>query len=147
MQFSMSGDPGRRRFFLKIEPGEEVIGTLSAFARKQGITGASLSGIGALRETELGWYDTEECQYLTEIFPENLELLSLTGNLSCSGDRETVHAHALCASRTLSAVGGHLVKATCAVTVEVTVVECGFPLNRAHDETFDLALLDLPDRL
>jgi predicted DNA-binding protein with PD1-like motif len=142
MKWVSSGRKGRRTFVLKFEPGEKVLEGLRRFALEQGVRGAWLSGIGAVRDAELGWFDPVAKAYATRAFPGPLELLSLAGNLGRAGEEPVVHAHAVGSGRDLAAVGGHLVEAVCAVTVELEVRETGTPLPRALDGRWGLNLLD-----
>ena len=144
MEYAVSGEGGRRRFFLKLEPGEELLSTLSTFAKRMRISGASLTAIGAVKDTELGWFDIEAKTYLTRIFPDVLELLSLNGNIASSDEGILVHLHATAAGKDLTPVGGHVCASTCAVTIEAFVQETVFDLERIQDDRFNLCLLHLP---
>ena len=142
MKSASNGSEGGRTFVLAFEPGEKVMEGLRRFAVEQNVRGAWLSGLGALRDAELGWLDTASRSYVTRKFPDTMELVSLAGNVGRAGGEAAVHAHAALAGRDLAVVGGHLVEAVCAVTVEMEVRETGFPLDRALDGRFGLKLLD-----
>lgn len=145
MKYACEGEKGRRVFVLALERGERVMETLKAFAREREVEGGWISGLGAVEQAELGWFDREGKTYVTRAFPDVLELLSLQGNVGRHESEVVVHAHALCAGRDLQAAGGHLVEARCAVTVELRVEETPFPLLRAPVPAFGLNLLDLPE--
>ena len=143
MRYNTWGNDGSRTFILKLDVGEKVMEVLRAFCEEQGIRGAWLSGLGAVKDAELGWFDTKSRPYVTKTFPGTRELQSLSGNVARAGEAVVVHAHVLCAGRDLNPVGGHLVDAACAVTGEIELRETREALHRAEDPRFDLKLLDL----
>jgi len=145
MRIRETGRPGEREFLLTLEPGEKVMESLREEASKRRLGGAWISGLGAVRDAELGWFDTVSKEYVTRTFADVLELLSFVGNAGRAGDEVVVHAHVVCAGRDLHAVGGHLVEATSAVTVELRMIETGTELAREVDGRFGLKLLNLRD--
>ena len=46
----------RYGYALKIEPGEEIFSTLQAFAEAQSVKAGAILGLGAVGETELGFF-------------------------------------------------------------------------------------------
>jgi len=143
MQYAEKGPEGSRMFMVKIEPGEQVAAGLREFARAHGIRGAMVSGLGAVSDAELAWFNRDKKKYYSSKFPEVMELLSLTGNLGMKEDGPVLHAHAVCCGQDLQPVGGHLVEAVCAVTVEVFMAEAGFAIERKQDPRFGLWLMNL----
>ena len=43
-------------FVLRIDPGEEIAASLAAFGRRENVRGGLISGLGAVGETELGFF-------------------------------------------------------------------------------------------
>jgi predicted DNA-binding protein with PD1-like motif len=54
---------GQRTFVAVFDAGDEVMSTLSSLAEDEGFSAASLTGVGAVQEATLGWYDLEVRQY------------------------------------------------------------------------------------
>jgi predicted DNA-binding protein with PD1-like motif len=46
-----------RTFVLILDQGEEAFKAITDFANKQGISGASVSAVGAFAEARVGWFD------------------------------------------------------------------------------------------
>jgi predicted DNA-binding protein with PD1-like motif len=46
-----------RTFVLILDQGEEAFKATTDFADKQGISGASVSAVGAFAEARVGWFD------------------------------------------------------------------------------------------
>lgn len=142
MQHTIRGD----QMVVRLDRGEEVVETLTGLFATTGVAAASLTGIGAVRDTELGYYDLATKSYRTRQVPEVCELLGLVGNVALvEGDpsRPFVHGHVTLGTPTFEAIGGHLVRATVAVTVEVVVTPLPGALSRRLDPEVGLRLLDL----
>lgn len=145
MNFFHVTDMLGRTFILKLLPGEPLVKGLVQFAAHVELSGSTLEAIGAVRNAEIGWFDTDALAYKTRTFPENLELVSLMGTLARDEDSQpVVHAHVCLAGSDLEPWAGHLVEAECAVTVEVVLREIGMDLERRKDDTFGLKLLHFP---
>lgn len=129
------------RLIVRLDRGEEVLSSLVSLCTAQGIGCASLTGIGAVRDTELGYYDLGSFTYLTRTIAEPCELVSLVGNVALVDGAPFVHAHASLGDRELRLVGGHLVRATVAVTVELVLDVLEARLERALDPEVKLKLL------
>ncbi|MFO8034826.1 MAG: DUF296 domain-containing protein [Candidatus Bipolaricaulota bacterium] len=81
---------------------------------------AILAGVGMLRDVVLGYWDGE--RYVEEPLDEPVELLSFQGNIGDLDDRLVVHAHVVVGRRDLTALGGHLLRATAHNTVELVLL-------------------------
>ena len=142
----MEWHPMGERYTLRLERGEEVIGALTEWVKERGITAASMVGIGALEQVELGYYELPTKTYHRHTFPEDYELLNLTGNVSLLEDGETfVHAHVTIGGRDYSTKGGHLFSARVAVTVELVLTPLPGQIRRAFDEACGLKLWRLSE--
>jgi predicted DNA-binding protein with PD1-like motif len=135
-------DP-ERTWILVFEQGDAVIEGLLAFAREHDIRGARLWAIGALEDVELGFYRKEKRDYDRFSLVEELELLSLNGNLSITEEGPLVHAHVVLGRSDGAAHGGHLFEAHVGPTLEAFVVESPSELRREMDERFRLPLIRL----
>ncbi len=115
------------RYVLRLDPGEEVVASLAAFALKAKVAGAWISGLGSLDHAVLGFLDPKEGVYLKRTFDERMEIGTLNGNIGMSGAEPFVHAHAVLSPRELLAYTGHLHEGRVGVVVEilVTVLEGG----------------------
>jgi predicted DNA-binding protein with PD1-like motif len=108
-------------FLLVLDAGDEVIGSLKRLAEAERIGSASVSAIGTVRDSVLGYLDLDQKQYLKREFADSMELVALTGNLSLLDDQPFVHCHAVLSDREMRVFGGHLFQATTSVTVEIFI--------------------------
>jgi uncharacterized protein len=112
-----------RTFEVTMRKGDEVASGLTEFAEKNHLTGAHLTGIGALNHVVLGWYDPEKRAYKKNVIDEEVELVSLTGNIVLENGKPFVHEHCVVALKDGTTRGGHLIEATVAVELQVFVVD------------------------
>ena len=69
-------------YFIRLDKDEEIFTNLMELAKKEKWHAGHLSGIGAVKEIELGAYVLENKAYKKEKIPREMELVSLNGNLS-----------------------------------------------------------------
>jgi len=133
---------GRRTLLAVFDIGDEVSEGLLSIASEHEIEGAYFTGIGALSEATLGYWEWESKSYREISVREQLEVLSLTGNVALGPDGETkVHAHIVAGKRDGTAHGGHLLAARVRPTLEVIIVEVPEHLRRRLDAQTGLPLL------
>ena len=100
----------------------------------------AISGIGALSEVRLGYFNAEAKKYEEKVFRENIEIVSLRGNISLKDNEIFPHLHAVLSRRDFSVVGGHLFSGTVyAFEFEIIPFE-GKPFVRGFDEDTGLFL-------
>jgi predicted DNA-binding protein with PD1-like motif len=90
--------------WLILERGEEIKSTLAEWAKKEKISGASISGIGGVTEVELAAFNPAENRWTRKKFTDHYELLSLAGNINEDG----LHAHMVIGDLQFNIIGGHL---------------------------------------
>lgn len=122
--------------------GEKIIESLTASVTALNLRGALISGLGALKNVELGYYELEKKEYIRKTFSEeDYELISLTGNLTLREDKPYIHVHASLGDSHFKVFGGHLFEAIVAVTAEVTFIEMDFMPIREFDKEIGLAII------
>ena len=134
---------GARTFMLLFDIGDEPASGLKRFAEENGLRGSHFTALGAFQDVTLGWLNWETREYERIHFNEQVELLSLIGNIAQSPDGGiTVHAHAVIGRRDGSAHGGHLLEAHVRPILEVTIIESPKHLQRRRDRDSGLALIE-----
>ncbi|ARQ70948.1 PPC domain-containing DNA-binding protein [Streptomyces marincola] len=136
---------GLRTFVVVLDRGDEAFAGLTAFAAEQGLTGAALTGVGGCREATLGYFDPGLMDYRGTRFEEQLEVLSLIGDIAAHEGRPAVHAHLVLGRRDSSAIGGHLMRAVVFPTMEIVVTETPSHLRKRVDRSTGLALIALDE--
>ena len=133
-----------RTWALVFATGDEVIGALTAFARDHGLAGTRFTGIGAFSDAVLGYFRWEQKQYARIPVTEQVEVVSLVGDIALGDDGgPKVHAHVVVGRADGAAMGGHLLEGHVRPTLELMLTEEPRELVRRHDPTTGLALIDL----
>ena len=127
---------------LVFERGDEAMEGLRAFTRDHGITAAHLSGIGAFSDVTLGYFDWQSKEYEQIRLDEQVEVVTLAGDVALKDDEPDVHAHVVVAKRDGTAHGGHLIEAHVRPTLEVILEESPAHLRKRTDPESGLALID-----
>jgi predicted DNA-binding protein with PD1-like motif len=137
---------GLRTFTLILRHGDKVCETLLGFAREQQLSAASVTAIGAFSGATLGFFDWERKGYDRILVDEQVELLSLNGDISLAPDATPqLHLHVVLGKRDGTAHGGHLLEAEVRPTLEMVVTETPPDLRRRQDPESGLALIALAD--
>lgn len=131
----------QRIFALIFDSGDEVISTLETFARDHDIGAAQFSAIGAFSEVVLGYFDWNKKDYLRIEVNEQVEVLSLLGDLALDRGTAKAHAHVVLGRRDASTCGGHLLQARVRPTLELILNEPPAYLRREYDAESHLALI------
>ncbi len=134
---------GERTIALVFENGDEVVSELRTFLQKSDIEAAHFTAIGALRDVTLGYFDWEKKDYHRIPVNEQVEVLSLVGNVAMHQSKPKIHAHIVVGKRDGTAHGGHLLEAHVRPTLEVILMETPRHLLRKHDEETGLALIEV----
>jgi predicted DNA-binding protein with PD1-like motif len=127
----MRAQATRFGWVLRMDAGEEIIETLKAFAADRDLRCGLISGLGAVGETDLGFFVRSTGQYVTRRFEGEHEIGSLTGNISELEGRPFPHCHIVIAGPDLVAHTGHLFRGVVTVTCEVSIVTSPELLRRA----------------
>jgi uncharacterized protein len=133
---------GRRTFVITLEIGEKVMSTITEFAKELSLGSSSVTGIGAFQRVRLGFFDYERSEFRENVIDEQVEVLSLVGNIADSEEgKPYVHVHVVVGRADATTRGGHLVEAVVRPTLELVIVESPEHLQRRRDEKTGLILL------
>ena len=141
MRAKVLDDVSARTWALVFDAGDEVVSTLAQFASLHQLSAARFTAIGAFSEATLGYFDTEKKAYEKIPVREQVEVLSLIGDVALDGGQPKIHAHVVVGKRDGSAHGGHLLTARVRPTLEVMLVESPARLARVYDPDSGLALI------
>ena len=136
---------GDTTFALVFETGDEAVRGLTRFAQEQHLTAAHFTGLGAFSAVVLGYFDWQRKEYKRIPVNEQVEAVSLIGDIAMSKGKPMVHAHIVIGKADGTAHGGHLLEGHVRPTLEVVLVESPAHLRRTHDAETGLALIDLEE--
>ena len=134
---------GTRTYVLVLSQGDQMQAAIAAFAKDQHVVDAHFSAIGAVRDPEVAWFDESRKQYKAMSLHEQMEVLTLSGDIALGVDGQpVVHTHLVLARSDGEAWGGHLIEATASPTLELYVTTYPEPLYKRLDPATDLQLID-----
>lgn len=139
----MQSQVTRYGYALRLDTGEEIVAALARFATEHDLRAGLISGIGAVGETELGFFVRATGTYTTRVFTGEHEIGVLTGNFSELDDRPFPHCHAVIAGEDMVAHTGHLFRGVVTVTCEVQIVTDPGVLRRLRSPDLGFHPLEL----
>jgi predicted DNA-binding protein with PD1-like motif len=125
------------------ETGDEVSEGLASFARERRLSAGHFTAIGSFQHVTLGYFNWNKKEYNHIPISEQVEVLSLIGDIALDQGKPTVHAHVIVGKSDGTAHGGHLLKAHVRPTLEVIVVESAIPMRKSYDPLSHLDLIRL----
>jgi predicted DNA-binding protein with PD1-like motif len=132
---------GLRTFAVVLETGDEAMKSVVAFANEKQLGTSQFSAIGAFSRVVVAYFDWETKKYRYIPIDEQVEVLSLLGDITLEGGEHKVHAHIVVGKRDATAHGGHLIEGDVRPTLEILLTETPTHLQRHYDAESGLALL------
>ena len=123
---------------VRLDKGDLIAKSLLAVAKKEGLTLASVSGIGATDDFEVGVFDLARSDYERFRFGGNHEITSLVGNLTTKDGEPYLHLHITCAGEGGKLVGGHLFEGRISLTAEIFLQKAAGRAERLRDESLGI---------
>ena len=134
MQFKQDGNT----FIIYVEQDESIMETLNQFCKSKDIVNAQISGIGAIKEIDLGAYDLKNKEYVRQFFNNLWELTSFQGNVILKDNEPFIHAHITMSDHNLDVKGGHLFEAKVGAVGEFILRKIETDGKREYDANIGL---------
>jgi uncharacterized protein len=126
-------------YALIFETGDSVVIELERFAGEHDVGAASFFALGAFSSATLAYFAWESKEYEDLEVDEQVEVVSLSGNIGREGTRARLHLHAVLGRRDGSVVAGHLKDGVVRPTLELFLRSYPGILARVQDEESGLA--------
>jgi uncharacterized protein len=133
---------GLRTFALVLATGDEAMAALVAFATERQLKATQFTAIGAFSRVVVAYFDWTTRKYRNIPIDEQVEVLSLVGDISVEDGKPKIHAHVVVGKADATAHGGHLIEGHVRPTLEILLTEAPRHLRRRHDGVSGLALID-----
>lgn len=128
---------------VRLDPGDLFPDAFLGVLEAEAIRAGAFTGLGAFRRATVAFFDPAEKEYQDRALDEQLEVVSLVGNVAVHEGEPLVHAHAALGRPDGSLVGGHLQEGEVRPTLEISLHVGGRGLRRSVDPEFGLPTLDL----
>ncbi len=143
MQVKLVKDtPEEKVYAVVFYKGDEVLSGLTDFAIQYKVEDAHLTGIGAVSGALVAWLDLSKKMYHPIPVREQVEVLSLIGDVATFNGKPVVHMHAVMGRHDGSTVGGHVWELHANPTIEVFITVNTTPLKKRPDNPSGMKLID-----
>ena len=130
-------------YVLRLDPGEEIVASLTRLVEEEGIQLASVSALGAANDVTIGIFNTVEKQYYSHRYQEDYEISALVGNVTRKDGAPYLHLHITIGNPVTGEVhAGHLSSATISATLELFLHVWAGPVRRQLREPVGLTRLE-----
>jgi uncharacterized protein len=130
-------------FVLVFQPGDAAVDEIISFARSEDVRAARLTAIGGFSKAVLAYFDRSTLRYEEIPIDEQVEVLSLLGDIALKDGQPLLHAHAVVGRRDGSTSGGHLIAGTVWPTLEVFVDVYPTEIVKKQRTELGIATIDL----
>jgi uncharacterized protein len=117
-------------FLVVLEPGDELIRSLTALARQEDIDGATITGSGRVRELELGIFDPLANDFNRKCFHDHFEVCALTGTVALLDGEPFPQLHGVFSRGDFAVLGGQVFEAICGEIIEIGIYTTPTPIVR-----------------
>jgi len=136
MQYRQFGNT----YMVRIDLGEEILGSLKKLCEEELIRLARVEAIGATDSAVIGVYDLERKEYYPEKISGFCEILSLNGSVTSMDGKPYIHLHAALADQDHTVHGGHVLEMKVGATCEMFVTVLEGTVKRQKDESLGINL-------
>lgn len=126
---------------LVLRRSEELHEQLKTYALAHDFKAAWLTGLGGAMRATLGYYNFDTQEYQWRDFDDNLEILSLVGNMSIVDGKPFWHVHGTFSGPEYQVIGGHVKSLVIGLTGELHITALDAGMTRQHDDETGLKLL------
>ncbi|WP_153799300.1 PPC domain-containing DNA-binding protein [Foetidibacter luteolus] len=123
-------------YLLVLKKGQPVVASLNAFLEKEKLPGATFTGLGAVQNPEVAYYDVNAKHYNYKKFKGSMEVLSLLGNLGWFEGKPIVHPHVNLGAPDFTVHGGHLKEAEVSLLLEIFIIPTQEKITREWSKEF-----------
>ena len=134
--------PAEQVYAVIFYKGDDAMSGLTDFAIRNKIEDAHFTAIGAVNGATLAWLDPTAKIYHRIPVSQQVEVLSLVGDISSFNGKPLVHMHAVLGKPDGSTIGGHVFELNVNPTLEVIVTVNTVPLKRKPDDASGMKVID-----
>ena len=130
-------------YVLRLDPGEEIVSSLTRLVEEEGVQLASVSALGVANDVTIGIFNTVEKQYYSHRYQGDYEISALVGNVTQKDGEPYLHLHITIGNPVTGEVhAGHLSSATISATLELFLQVWDGQVGRKFSDAVGLNLLE-----
>lgn len=128
------------QYVVSLNNHAEISQALTDFCNDQHIMAGSITGMGAVKEATLRFFNPVTKTYKDKVFSEQLEISNLTGNIAQKEGKLYLHLHITLGRADYSALAGHLLSGVINGAGEFVITKYNGTLPRYYDQDIGLNL-------
>ena len=130
-------------YVLRLDPGEEIVSSLTRLVADENIQLASVSAIGAANDVTIGIFNTVEKQYYSQRCQGDYEISALVGSVTRKEGEPYLHLHITIGNPVTGQVhAGHLTSAVISATLELFLQVWDGQVGRKFSDQVGLNLFE-----
>ena len=130
-------------YVLRLDPGEEIVSSLTRLVADENIALASVSAIGAANDVTIGIFNTAEKQYYSQRYQGDYEISALVGSVTRKEGEPYLHLHITIGNPVTGQVhAGHLTSAVISATLELFLQVWDGQVGRKFSDQVGLNLFE-----
>ena len=130
-------------YVLRLDPGEEIVESLTQLAALEDIQLGTVSALGAANDVTIGIFNTQEKKYYSQRYQGDFEISALVGNVTRQEGRPYLHLHITIGNPVTGEVhAGHLTAATISATLELFLQVWDGQVGRKFSDIVGLNLME-----
>ncbi len=112
-------------YIVSVRNHSGIVESLTDFVQSQHIQAGEVTGIGAVNEATLRFFNPSTKKYVDKTFKEQMEVTNISGNISEVEGKTMLHLHITLGREDYTALAGHLLEASVQGAAEFII----YPLN------------------
>ena len=130
-------------YVLRLDPGEEIVSSLTRLVADENVQLASVSAIGAANDVTIGIFNTAEKQYYSQRYQGDYEISALVGSVTRKEGEPYLHLHITIGNPVTGQVhAGHLTSAVISATLELFLQVWDGQVGRKFSDQVGLNLFE-----
>jgi len=131
----------KSRLILRLDKGDDFFEIITDFFSEKDLESAFFNGLGACESVTLSYYNLRDKKYQDRVFSDDLEILSLTGNITSLNNKPIAHVHGVFGDDKYRTYGGHVKKLIVSGTCELQINILNKKIDRLYDTKTGLNLM------
>ncbi|WP_431609654.1 PPC domain-containing DNA-binding protein [Chryseobacterium sp. 'Rf worker isolate 10'] len=129
-------------YIVSLTNHSNIVEALTDFIQNQNIQAGEVTGIGAVSEATLRFFNPSTKKYVDKTFKEQMEVTNISGNVSEIEGKPTLHLHITLGREDYTALAGHLLEAKIQGAAEFIFYPLNTRVVKMKNEEIGIKLYD-----
>ena len=129
-------------YVVSLDNHSNIVETLTDFVQNQNILAGEVTGIGAVSEATLRFFNPASKKYVDKTFKEQMEVTNISGNISEIEGKLSLHLHITLGREDYTALAGHLLEAKIQGAAEFIIYPLDTRVVKIKNEEIGINLYD-----